>query len=59
VSAIASDARKCSAELKLTVLYPKDSMSAYVPSRASASSFGCHDDAIAWTAHKLKFLNVG
>jgi hypothetical protein len=38
VSAITLDSRKCSAELKVTALYPKDSISCRIPSRASASS---------------------
>src|SRR6516164_2304586 len=38
VSAITSDPRKCSADVKVMTLYPKDSTSAAMPSRASASS---------------------
>src|SRR6516162_712111 len=38
VSAITSDRRKCSADVKVMVSYPKDSISSRMPSRASASS---------------------
>src|SRR5215831_17679025 len=38
VSAITSDRRKCSADVKVTALYPKDSTSAAMPSPTSASS---------------------
>src|SRR6516165_7775531 len=38
VFAITSDPRKCSADVKVMMLYPKDSTSAAMPSRASESS---------------------
>jgi hypothetical protein len=38
VSASILDSRKCSADSKVVVLYPKDSTSSRMPSRASASS---------------------
>src|SRR5262249_54396007 len=55
VSATQSDPRKCSADLKVTALYPSDSTSSRMPSRASASSStieinGASDIPVAWRA---------
>jgi hypothetical protein len=57
VSAIRSDSRKCAADMKATPLYPNDSTSSRIPSRASESSSTIEingDSDISTSDHQIK-----